>query len=258
MGDIGICDRTVRRNIDNLALQGATYTLWRRALYIVGGAQFLINTIEVALILNQCTPTEKLWDQSVPGTCDLITVCSKVGFLQGSIGAFSDLFLALYPPAVIIGPLQAMALRTKVILCIIMGGGVVAGIAGIVKTIEIESITHTSDISYATLNLLILVLTEMWFIIIFGSLPTLRPVFVATAGNIKSLTGRSKRTKAQSSQDGDNSWVELSAKGFHAKIDGGKKRIHDPYGCSDSEEMILGTTGEIMVTQETTVRTSPL
>lgn len=66
------------------ALQGPTYRPWRYALYAVGAAQALINTIEVALILNQCDPPQKLWDQSLPGTCGLIEVTSKVGFLQGS------------------------------------------------------------------------------------------------------------------------------------------------------------------------------
>lgn len=40
------------------------------------------------------------------------------------IGAFSDFFLALYPPAVVIGPLQQMKMRIKIALCLIMGGGV--------------------------------------------------------------------------------------------------------------------------------------
>ena len=67
-----------------VALQGPTYQTWRYALYVVGVAQALINIIEVVLILNQCSPTQKLWDQSIPGTCNLIGLCSKVGFLQGS------------------------------------------------------------------------------------------------------------------------------------------------------------------------------
>ena len=41
------------------------------------------------------------------------------------IGAFADFFLALYPPAVIIGPLQQMRTSIKIGLCMVMGGGVV-------------------------------------------------------------------------------------------------------------------------------------
>lgn len=107
-----------------ISLQGHTYKLWRYGLYVVGAAQFLINTIEVGLILNQCDPVPRLWDFTIKGECNLIVVTSKVGFLQGSIGAFSDFFLALYPPAVIIGPLQQMKMTIKVGLCLIMGGGV--------------------------------------------------------------------------------------------------------------------------------------
>lgn len=123
------------------ALQGRAYTKWKHYLYFVGGLQFLINAVEVVLILKQCEPTQKLWDASIPGTCPLIETCAKVGYLQGglyhnvraetianiyaAIGAFSDFSLALYPPAVIIGPLQVMSIRVKVALCLIMGGGVV-------------------------------------------------------------------------------------------------------------------------------------
>jgi len=67
-----------------IALQGQTYTVWKRLLLVVGAMQALINTVEVVLILNQCTPARKLWDQTVPGTCALIQICSKVGYLQGS------------------------------------------------------------------------------------------------------------------------------------------------------------------------------
>ena len=73
------------------------------------------------MILKQCTPIQKLWDPSIPGTCDMIKICSQVGYLQGSIGAFADLFLAFYPIC-IIAPLQ-QTLKVKIGLCLIMGGG---------------------------------------------------------------------------------------------------------------------------------------
>lgn len=98
----------------------------------------------------------------------------------------------------------------------------------------------------------------MWFIIIFGSLPTLRPVFLTTVVNLKSITGRNKRTKEQSYPQGENSWVELSGKGFQAQVDGGRKAARTQYGRGDSEEEILGTAGEITITKETTVRTSQM
>lgn len=108
-------------------------------LYIVGSIQALVNVAEVVLIFKQCDPPVRLWDSRVPGTCNMISVCSKVGFAQGSmvesnppvamtdltlvgIGAAADFFLAFYPIH-IIGRLQKMKLSTKIGLCLIMGGG---------------------------------------------------------------------------------------------------------------------------------------
>jgi hypothetical protein len=67
-----------------LAIQAGTNRQPKPLLYVVGLLQATINVIEVVLILKQCDPTPKLWDPSIPGTCNLITICSQVGFLQGS------------------------------------------------------------------------------------------------------------------------------------------------------------------------------
>ncbi|KAE8367569.1 hypothetical protein BDV27DRAFT_142711 [Aspergillus caelatus] len=168
-------------------MTGRTSSIGRIVLYTVGAVQGIINVIEVALILKQCDPTEKLWNPAVVGTCDRVLICSRVGFLQGSIGAAADLFLAFYPVH-IIGRLQQMKLSTKIGLCLIMSGGLIAGIAGINKTIAIASITH-DDLTYGIYKLNTWVLTEMWFIIIFGSIPVLRPFFVRFTQDIKSAAG---------------------------------------------------------------------
>ncbi|KAE8159855.1 hypothetical protein BDV40DRAFT_302867 [Aspergillus tamarii] len=216
-----------------LSLQGRTSSIGRIVLYAVGAVQGIINVIEVALILKQCDPTEKLWNPAVVGTCDRVLICSQVGFLQGSmcmknklstefkpinyylgIGAAADLFLAFYPVH-IIGRLQQMKLSTKIGLCLIMSGGLIAGIAGINKTIAIASITH-DDLTYGIYKLNTWVLTEMWFIIIFGSIPVLRPFFVRFTQDIKSAAGyghsRSRTNPSDylsSDRNNRESWMQL-------------------------------------------------
>ncbi|KAJ5594910.1 uncharacterized protein N7459_001118 [Penicillium hispanicum] len=197
-----------------LSIQSGTVTKTRYLLYFVGSIQAVINVIEIGLIFKQCTPTSKLWDTNLPGTCNMVVVCSQVGFAQGSIGAASDFFLAAYP-VYIIGRLQTMKLSTKVGLCLIMGGGLIAGIAGINKTIAIASITHEEDLTYAIYRLNTWVLTEMWFIIIFGSIPVLRPFFVRFTQDIKSATGYSSRSRSNTGYLSDSrkqreSWMQLS------------------------------------------------
>ncbi|KAF7586329.1 hypothetical protein BBP40_009057 [Aspergillus hancockii] len=194
-----------------LSLQGRTSVTGRNVLYVVGALQGLVNVVEVALILKQCDPVGRLWDPNIPGTCDMVVVCSQVGFLQGSIGAAADLFLAFYP-IYIIGRLQQMKLSTKITDIETTPR---AGIAGINKTIAIASITHT-DLTYGIYKLNTWVLTEMWFIIIFGSIPVLRPFFVRFTHDIKTAAGNG-RSRSQTnpldymngSRPQHESWIQL-------------------------------------------------
>ncbi|KAJ6787276.1 hypothetical protein PWT90_01697 [Aphanocladium album] len=179
-----------------LTVQARTNRKGRWALYTIGFMQAAINIAEVVLILHQCNPIEKLWDTNVKGTCSLVVLCSQLGFLQGSIGVLADLVLAFYP-IYLIGPLQHMKMSLKIGLCLILSGGIVAGIAGINKTIAIATITQ-NDITYAISKLNTWVLTEMWFIIIFGSIPVLRPFFVRFS---QQLRGTSDRDASNSTRD---------------------------------------------------------
>ncbi|KAJ5093720.1 hypothetical protein N7456_009581 [Penicillium angulare] len=68
-----------------LTIQSGTWSRGRYLLYAVGATQAIINIIEVGLIFKQCSPTAKLWDNALPGTCDGIVICSQVGYAQGSL-----------------------------------------------------------------------------------------------------------------------------------------------------------------------------
>lgn len=102
--------------------QQRSYRIGRRFIYFVGTLQGVINVAEIILILQQCDPVQKLWDPTVPGTCQLIKICSQVGYLQGSIGVFADLTLAFYP--IYIFSRLRQEFRVKIGLCLIMSGGV--------------------------------------------------------------------------------------------------------------------------------------
>lgn len=102
-----------------------------------------------------------------------------------------------------------MKLSTKIGICLVMGGGTMydqelkwvmqywlyarAGLAAINKTIAIASITDISDLTYVIYKLNTWTLTEMWFIIIFGSIPTLRVFFMKFLQDIKTAASFSSR-----------------------------------------------------------------
>lgn len=100
----------------------------------------------------------------------------------------------------------------------------------------------------------------MWFIIIFGSLPTIRTVFITAGQHMRSLTGTAKPSKHRSKGYIDQSWVELSHdrnKGFETKVDTGRRVGLSQYGRSDSEEEILSDgRRNIMVTTDMEVRST--
>jgi hypothetical protein len=104
----------------------------------------------------------------------------------------------------------------------------------------------------------------MWFILIFGSIPVLRPFFVRFSQSIKTVAGYSSsrsRTHADGDRSGsrpnDETWINLDGQQHNPWIANGPRTkkgvsvgIH-----GGSEENILSTTypDQIVVTKKTTV-----
>jgi hypothetical protein len=53
-------------------------------LWAVAGSNLVINTITVGMILSQCSPLPKLWDERVPGTCNGRLRNQNCAYFQGS------------------------------------------------------------------------------------------------------------------------------------------------------------------------------
>ncbi|KAF2214650.1 hypothetical protein CERZMDRAFT_95042 [Cercospora zeae-maydis SCOH1-5] len=217
-----------------LQLQGPTYPKGRIALWFVAVSQFVINAIQLSLTINQCDPPSRLWNIMEPGTCPRIIATRKLGFFTGAYGAFCDLALAFYPVVLIIGPLLQINPKVKAAICIVMAGGAIAGVAGIVKTVQLANLLYV-QYDYATI--VIWILTETWFIIIFGSITTTRPIFVAIGRHIKLFgTGFWTSTKRLSNKNKIDS-VEMSSPCVHTEHESkiATSRIKDQHDLSDDE-----------------------
>ncbi|KUM66226.1 hypothetical protein ACN42_g803 [Penicillium freii] len=144
-------------------------------LIILGVLIGAINTTVLGTILGQCIPMNKLWDNSVEGTCNSgRKVNQNYSFFQASFNALSDVLLAVYPVH-LFWKLQ-MKLRIKVVLSILMGLGWIAAFCSAVKTYELKALTETTDITYAQSDLLIWASTEAWIVIMVGCIPPIRPL----------------------------------------------------------------------------------
>ena len=54
-------------------------------LWTVAGSNALVNIISMALLLTQCRPISKTWNDLIPGDCDTISRAQDFGYLQGSM-----------------------------------------------------------------------------------------------------------------------------------------------------------------------------
>ncbi|EZF10705.1 hypothetical protein H112_08068 [Trichophyton rubrum D6] len=112
--------------------------------------QFVVDVGTVIISFVQCRPINKFWDSSVPGHCWAPTVQQYVGFFQGSVCSAVDLVLAVFPASLLWN--LNMEIK-KVSLSLLMGLGIIAMIASITKTIQLQAITAKADITYAMAHL---------------------------------------------------------------------------------------------------------
>ncbi|KAL5340223.1 hypothetical protein BJX70DRAFT_361843 [Aspergillus crustosus] len=172
---------------------------------VLGGIVFLtiVNSVCVFTIYGQCSPTARLWDADVEGTCWEPSVQKNYAFFQGSTSALSDLVLAVYP-LFFIWNLQ-MATKVKVGLGFVLSLGIIAMIAAIVKTINLASLSARADYPWDTVDLTIWIAVEQYLIIIAACIPTLTPLFniaVRHRSSRKNSTPNQKGVVSRSRQSG--------------------------------------------------------
>ncbi|KAF2264002.1 hypothetical protein CC78DRAFT_517667 [Lojkania enalia] len=136
--------------------------------------QLIINTLCFSLILGQCRPIQLLWDKSLEGSCWDLRAQEYYGYFQSSFNCTTDFILAICP-AVVIWELQ-MALPEKLSLIALMGLGIFAMVASIIKTILLKAVGSSSDYTYTTSIIVIWYSLEQYLVIIGGSAATLKPL----------------------------------------------------------------------------------
>ncbi|KAI0480022.1 integral membrane protein [Xylaria cf. heliscus] len=180
----------------------------RRFLWGIIGLQFLVDVGTVIISFSQCTPIEGFWDTTIKATCWPPYVQQYTGFVQGSICSAVDLILAIFPASLFWN--LNMEWKQKASLSALMGLGVFAMVASIVKTIKLQAITETEDLTYAMAELAIWWTLEAYLVLIAVTIPTLRPIIGTgksvsiTSPNSYALNTFNHRKKVQISSANDN------------------------------------------------------
>ncbi|OTB02432.1 hypothetical protein M426DRAFT_322709 [Hypoxylon sp. CI-4A] len=163
---------------------------WRAfGLYTLTILQSIISGISCVLLFVQCTPSEYLWNPTIPAHCFPPGLMSRYSYFVGSFTAMTDIVLAVVPIASF-WTLQ-LPRKTKISLCLVMGCTLFAAICAIVKTTYLNELEILDDFTYGTVDLIIWAIVEANVIIIAACMPTLRPFFTQTFTKQPASEGRS-------------------------------------------------------------------
>lgn len=242
---VGIVAATLGKNVVIallLRVQGETNRRKAWILHFVWATNAVLCLVIIVVLCLRCRPIEMWWDKSLDGTCNAIdsSATQVLGTFQGSWMAASDFVLALYP-IFIFWDLQ-MSWKRKAGLCALMGGGIIAGICGALKTVQVQQAYASQDVSYNLYPLLVTTLVEGWMILILASIPPLRPLLARFIRKGKSsILGHSTTAASGSQARPRTRSVELATLSQNAKgwteLPG--RSLPEKGTENDSEEEIL-------------------
>ncbi|KAF2153936.1 hypothetical protein K461DRAFT_276996 [Myriangium duriaei CBS 260.36] len=178
-----------------LQVQGPAAKKRRIALYALGVLFTIVNLIQIILSYLQCRPIEKLWNRAMPGQCNGGAIATNWSIFQGSVGAFADFVLALWPVG-IAWNLQTTR-RVKIMFCALMGVGMLPAIVSGYRVTHIPAPSTSKDITLEFGDFIVLCVVEFYAIVILTSIPVLRPLFLRIFYGIKTATGSKTGTRTK-------------------------------------------------------------
>ncbi|KAI2783664.1 hypothetical protein F4815DRAFT_502682 [Daldinia loculata] len=147
----------------------------RTFLWVLVGIHFVVDVVMVVVSFAQCRPFRGFWDRRIGADCWPPTIQLYTSYAQGSLGSVVDLVMAMFPCSLFWN--LNMHWKQKAFLSSIMGLGVFAMIASIVKTVELQALAHTNDLTYFMARLIICATLEGHLVLLSASIPTVTPIF---------------------------------------------------------------------------------
>ncbi|KAF2233624.1 hypothetical protein EV356DRAFT_468184 [Viridothelium virens] len=170
-----------------IEITGLAYPKIRYTLIFLAAANFLIS-IPIAIYSQfHCSPVSAIWDPLRQDQCNARAYV-LLSYVIGSVAALSDLVLALLPTYVL-WSLQ-IDRRLKQLLCVLLGLGVIASIAAIVRTWA-SGFLEGADASYHLGILFTWGEVEEWLVIIAMSVPPTWPLFKPFCQRFAHIVSRS-------------------------------------------------------------------
>ncbi|KAL8785824.1 MAG: hypothetical protein Q9213_003131 [Squamulea squamosa] len=153
-------------------------------MYSLIGANILVTAVSCFLFLGICRPLRAYWDVGVEGKCLSKRQLMAVVASQGSFSVLSDLILAT-TPLFYLRSLQ-ISLRTKLLLCVLMGAGYLTAGCSLTRTILSDRVLNP-DITWSDNTTAAWRATEVNLGIICANAPIARPLYLWSKGRLRNL-----------------------------------------------------------------------
>lgn len=149
---------------------------WRMFLYLVIALALAAGLVQTAFQFLQCRPFSVYWDPSPFRTGE--GRCFKVSVINGNIVAFSSVQVGLdlvlsFIPITFIRKLNRPR-REKIFMCVLMGLGLFAACAAIIRTVMLQSYYAGGDIFRQSVPISLWAVVEQQFALIAATIPTLK------------------------------------------------------------------------------------
>ncbi|KAK8117369.1 integral membrane family protein [Apiospora kogelbergensis] len=223
----------VKMSIGLFLLRIAPNKGYRRALHGVMIFTMAYTMMCFATLLLQCTNLAILWDPTVKAVCWSKETLQALSYANSIVNIITDMFFAILP-APMLWNVQ-INVRTKASLICIMGLGVFAVAAAIVKSFFISNYGKTGDFLWDSTDLTIWVSTECNTGIIAACLPCLKPLFK------RILETTTQRSRGSSSNQTDRSYKMKSygAGGTNVAAGQGRTNSNKKRTKGDEDELAL-------------------
>ncbi|KAJ5091775.1 hypothetical protein NUU61_006645, partial [Penicillium alfredii] len=165
-------------------------------LWTLVGLQPVANLMFIVIIFVQCPGhVSAIWAHTGKEKCWDLRVQAFYGYFQGSFNSATDLYLAIFPTYIFWS--LNLKLRVKLGLAGLLGLGIFAMTASIIKTVQTQVLASAdSDPTTATVNYDRWLYIETYLVIITASIPCLRSLVRSVRGR---TSGTNRYTHALSS-----------------------------------------------------------
>ncbi|KAH7117503.1 hypothetical protein EDB81DRAFT_818667 [Dactylonectria macrodidyma] len=218
---IAIC--VVKLSVGSSLLRIASIKSYKYLILSIMGFMVFYTIGCFFTILFQCTNIRCFWDNTVKATCWSRQARQGLSYANASFNILTDLLFAIVIPIPMLWNLN-VHFRTRISLIGILGLGVFACAAAVVKLVYITNYGKVGDWLWDSRNLTIWTAVELNVGIIAGSLPCLRPILKRFLG---SIYGKGSRKAPTTGNNNYSHGTLPSGKNWQSLFSGRRDEVAD-------------------------------